>query len=168
MLPVHVIQLTQGKYSIIDPEDSELTAPFKWFAIKAHEPSSDRWYAGTKIPYPDGPQGVKQRTLRLHTLITGYSLVDHANRNGLDNRRINLRDATRSQNNANGRKRPTNTSGHVGVVRYEQHSRWRVYVACKYYGSFMEFDEAVSIYHATAVELWGKFAPTCCSQERKQ
>jgi hypothetical protein len=53
----------------------------------------------------------------MHRLILGIpnSEVDHVNGNPLDNRRVNLRLATRAQNSANTRSRKNTTSKYKGV-----------------------------------------------------
>lgn len=38
---------------------------------------------------------------RVHNFLTGFELVDHLNRNPMDNRRCNLRDVTYKENNNN-------------------------------------------------------------------
>jgi hypothetical protein len=53
-------------------------------------------------------------------------LVDHKNRNGLDNRWENLRPATRQQQSHNRGKRRDNTSGYIGV--YPCGPNWRAKV----------------------------------------
>ncbi len=54
--------------------------------------------------------------------------VDHINRVRDDNRFINLRDATQSQNNANVGLRKDNTSGYVGVGWSPTLQKWRAYI----------------------------------------
>lgn len=89
------IPLTKGKIAKVDHADMEWLSEFKWSAQK----SDKRWYAvrGLKV-------GDKWTTQAMHRLILDAPSdmdVDHWNGDGLDNRRKNLRLATRAQNMAN-------------------------------------------------------------------
>lgn len=53
--------------------------------------------------------------------------VDHINRDKLDNRKGNLRYASRSQNNANAKVRIDSISGIKGVCWYRRGGQWRAY-----------------------------------------
>jgi len=58
------------------------------------------------------------KKIRLHRLIINASegdIADHISRNKLDNRKINIRLCTSSQNSMNRSKLSINTSGHTGV-----------------------------------------------------
>ncbi len=46
--------------------------------------------------------------------------IDHININGYDNRLVNLREVTRSQNNMNMLLRIDNTSGHKGIAYHDR------------------------------------------------
>jgi hypothetical protein len=54
--------------------------------------------------------------------------IDHINGSRSDNRLCNLRLATRSQNNCNGRLRRDNKSGYKGVCWNKQASKWESYL----------------------------------------
>ena len=51
--------------------------------------------------------------------------IDHINGNRSDNSIANLREATKTQNMRNMRKKRTNTSGYKGVYWFKQTSKWR-------------------------------------------
>ena len=65
---------------------------------------------------------------KFHRLIyPEYSIIDHINRNGLDNRRKNLRDGSNCVNQNNMPISSTNTSGKTGVSFDKSCNRWRAY-----------------------------------------
>jgi hypothetical protein len=86
--------------------------------------------------------------------------ADHENRVRTDDRWINLRDATDSQNNANKLKASRNTSGVKGVGR--SHGKFRATIrvnGCfKHLGHFLDIDKASAAYSKAAIEHFGAFA----------
>ena len=90
------------------------------------------------------------------------SLVDHKNRDGLDNRRDNLRIATVSQNLGNRISTPNRTSKYKGVSWDSSRGKWRVSLRCNKInyelGRFDSEEVAAKAYDAKAVIVWGEFA----------
>ena len=89
---------------IIDTEDLHKVLPHKLSVYK----SRYTYYAGTKI-------GSLHRVL--FDNIDDGIVIDHRNKNGLDNRKKNLRPVTISINNKNCKIRTDNTTGIRGVSR---------------------------------------------------
>jgi AP2 domain len=145
------IQLTHGFVAVIDDEDAELVAGRKWFAVPSRTP--DRWYAATKIG---------NRRVWMHSMITGYEMTDHWDTNGLNNRRLNLRDCNDSQNCFNRRKRPGQTSQYKGVAWNRQKRKWTAQIRTKgrttHLGVFVDEKEAARAYGVAALALAGEFA----------
>ena len=90
--------------------------------------------------------------------------VDHINRNGLDNRRTNLRLATRAENTRNAKLSRRNTSGFRGVSFDRFSGRWLATVRSdrRTYrlGAFATAEEAAIAYDFAAAALHGEFAST--------
>jgi hypothetical protein len=98
----------------------------------------------------------------MHSLVTGYLEVDHANHNGLDNQKHNLRDGTHQQNTFNQRSTTDAASQHKGVCWFASNQKWvaRIMVdgQSKYLGCFTNEEDAARAYAAAAQELHGDYA----------
>src|SRR3712207_2027394 len=94
--------LTKGFVAFVSIEDADLLAAHRWTVALNRRRGTP--YVRRAITDENG----KAYPLYLHKAITGVvgsAQVDHKNGVGLDNRRDNLRPATRGQNMANQRSR---------------------------------------------------------------
>jgi hypothetical protein len=154
---VKEIALTRGLTAIVDEEDFDRLIGFKWYAATN---SSGGRYARRSL-YDQGIRG----WVFMHQEIMPPRLgleIDHKNCDGLDNRRENLRYATRAQQQAN--RRPWGSSGLRGV-RFDPNSPlrpWRAKIALnrtvRRLGSFASKEEAARAYDAAAILIHGEFA----------
>ena len=113
--------------------------------------------------------GVDRRSYRAHRLAWLYMTgawppgdIDHINRDRADNRWAKLRVATRSQNNANAKRRCDNTSGARGVSWDAKNKRWRAYVGVGgkqlHLGRFDTVEQAVAAQASAFQATYGEFA----------
>jgi len=84
--------------------------------------------------------------------------VDHINNDPTDNRRCNLRPATRLQNARNVGMSKRNRSGFKGVSWSSKPSKWQVFLAAKWLGNFEDVREAGLAYDIAALRGFGAFA----------
>ncbi len=146
------IPLSRGLVAVVDDEDyGRLVSIGPWHAHR-----SGRNFYASRSAWVNG----RCRTIRMHNLITGQPYIDHVNGNGLDNRRVNLRQATHIQNMRNRRTGSNNTSGFKGVGLHRGRWQARIWVAgsMKSLGLFATPEMAARAYDAAAVELFGEFA----------
>jgi hypothetical protein len=151
------IPLNQGKYALIDEDDFALVSQYNWF-LQGLGPYHS--YAIRNLPI-----GSDKKIESMHRFLMNAAddiEVDHINGDGLDNRRQNLRLATRSQNMANQKKKEGTTSRYKGVSWRKVERKWRAYIKCdkqnRHLGYFHSEIEAALAYDRAARELFGKFA----------
>jgi len=151
------IALTQGKFALVDDEDFEELNKFKW-----HTHKGGNTYYATKNMRING----KQKTIRMHRLIMGVTdrkiQIDHKYGNGLDNRKINLRVCTRSENQRNQKKILNTSSIYKGVCWDKEYHKWMAGLGYNgrsiKIGRFINEKDAAKAYNLKATELFGDFA----------
>jgi len=145
--------LTGGLLTFVSPEDRNFLANRKWHTQWAGHKRTNP-YARAKLS--DG------RKELLHRLILpNVELVDHADGNGLNNRRANLRSCDTSDNYANQRKKTGNAEFRgVFAVKRGYYSRFRVRGEWVKVGFFLTAREAAIAYDEAIVKHRGAFAVT--------
>jgi hypothetical protein len=144
------IILPCGRIALIDEEDLPAVKGWRLYSwVRPHTiyVKAVKWNEG------------KPTEKYLHKLLTGYPQTDHKNRNGLDNRRENLRPATRSQNNMNSRKR---RAGEFKGISRTGSGKWQArarYNGKNFHGgSHHTPEEAARAYDRLAMQHYGEFA----------
>ena len=116
-LCVMILKNREGKVAatIIDTGDYDKVKRHRWYLSKGGYAMS-----GTKIlPLAAAILGVETNR---------NSVVDHINRNKLDNRRGNLRVVSKSENSFNSKQRTDNKSGHRGVSWDKERNKWKAQI----------------------------------------
>ena len=116
------IELTKGKFAIVDAENFDCLNQWKWYF-------SNAGYANRSQYIKRGVGKYNSKTIRMHRLINGTPkglFTDHINQNKLDNRKSNLRVATKSLNGLNRGRNKNNTSGYRGVYWDSWSNKWKV------------------------------------------
>lgn len=152
------IILKGGRVALVDDEDFDRLSPFKWFSHLVAKSTSRNYYArrNSKII-----GGVRAPPVYMHREVIGAArgqIVDHINGDTLDNRRVNLRIVTASQNNMNRKSgRPFMLKG-----AYPSGRRWTSSIQIDgqnhYLGCFATAEQAARAYDRKAFELFGEFA----------
>jgi len=132
------IQLTRGKFAIVDSEDFEFLNQWKWYC-------NNSGYAVRDIV-----SGKKKKYVFIHRILNNTPegfITDHINRNSLDNRKINLRTSDKSKNAINSKVRVDNTSGVKGISWSERRKKWRAYITLNhkttFLGEFSKMEDAI-------------------------
>lgn len=145
--------LQDGTVFCIDEEDIPLVIAKCWYV-------NDGGYIFRR-------EAMTRKPERLHRTLLGLSseddcVVDHINRNKLDNRKSNLRITTQTYNCYNSSLRKDNSTGYVGVSYSSKAGRYRAAIQCKgVYVSFFtgnDIVKAAQMYNIAAMLLFGDFA----------
>lgn len=155
------IQLTKGQVALVNDADYESLNQYKWYAHKW----GHTYYAVRKASRSE----CGQPFLFMHRVILNVPNgvgTDHINGNGLDNRRLNLRNCSVAQNQWNQRLHQNNTSGYKGVDYVPEFSvkQWRAQIQFKgkrlHLGLYGTAEEAARSYDEAAWKYHGDFAST--------
>lgn len=141
--------------ALVDDDDFELLSRYKWTLYKN----------GMAVGYCSGD---RKRT-SMHRFILQpkkTEIIDHINHNTLDNRRVNLRIATNSQNQANRLKQNGKSSKYKGVSLRKRcpekpfEAGIKVNGKTSYLGNFANEEQAARAYDNAARIHFGEFAFT--------
>lgn len=144
------IHLTKGCVSIVDDEDYEYLNQWKWCC------SSGGYALRTE----------NKKQILMHRRITKADknkVVDHINKNTLDNRKENLRICTKDENNSYRKMQVNNTSGYRGVRLYKPTGKGHARIGNttkkgSSLGYFVYKEDAALAYDNEAIKRYGKFA----------
>jgi hypothetical protein len=150
LLPIH-----GGIFAEIDDEDFDRLSKFKWHLSKRKNGS---FYVVRNQRF-----GLKTKVFYLHREIMYAStglLIDHRDRNVLNNKKSNLRFCTQSQNLMN-RKRPQNCKEKYRGI-YKDGNKWGATIKfggkCIKLGYFYSPEEAAKVRDEAAIKYHGEFA----------
>jgi hypothetical protein len=155
---VQLIPVGRGKYAIVDADDYDRLAKYKWQVR-----SDGRTHYAFRWSSTRG--GKKSQRILMHHEIINIPeglVCDHKNRKALDNRKANLRPATVSQNNCNRCNTGQTTSRYRGVRQDARSNKWRAQIKFNgrriHLGAFDDEVEAAKAYDTAAREYHGEFA----------
>ena len=185
-----------GEFALIDEEDYEKVME----AIKYKNGKPGKWYAhNVNSKYGDYTYAIDgDRRKSIHRVVMGNPEgmdVDHINGDRLDNRKVNLRVCTRSQNSQNKKLRSDSKSGFKGVHHCPEHKKkytskktgqtyvrvsknkkpYQAYIGDpsragrhRKLGCYATAEEAARVYDKKAIELFGEFAYLNFPEEKAQ
>lgn len=145
------VPLTQGQFAKVDLADWPIVSAYNWCAVRRPTGVIYAYRGRRRVDGPGSP------LISMHTQLTGWAEVDHASRDGLDNRRANLRSASRSQNNGNHVIRSDSGNTYKGVTKRAGYT-WSAKCAGTYLGGFKTEEAAARAYDAEARRVFGEFA----------
>ena len=157
------VPLTKGYTAVVDAVDLPIVGDWKWCASIRYDCTGNVMcvYAQRRVKTSDGTATL----LRLHRAILdpgkGFD-VDHIDSDGLNNRRSNLRAATRAQNTMNRRLQRTNKSGVKGVYFEARTQKWAAKIKADgqtvWLGRYERKEKAAEIYALACARLHQEFA----------
>ena len=139
------IKLNNGFWTIINLEDLEVVQDFtSWWYVKLPSNNNKAYYVACTN---------NKVVSYIHRIILNLvefdpnRQTDHINRDGLDNRRSNLRITNTKLNNFNKNLQSNNTSGAKGVCWNKKDQVWQAYITVNrkhiHLGTFYKKEDAI-------------------------
>ena len=154
-----------GKYGVGWTEEGEEFL----FDLEDYDIIKEHYWRVSSYGYMQAVDKETHRVIMMHRLVMGISYnddynkicVDHIHGDDIrDNRKCNLRLATRTENAMNRRMQSNNTSGVTGVVWNNERNKWTAQIRlngkCIRLGHFDNFDDAVAARKAGEEKYFGE------------
>lgn len=143
--------MLRNDFALVDDEDFEYLNQWKWKKSNGYAVRTTR-------------NGKRWRTIKIHRLVISAlpnTIVDHINRNRLDNRRSNLRIVTASESVINTSMRSDNTSGCRGVSWNKEKNKWEARIgknnSTLRLGYFFELNQAIKVRKEAEKKYFGEY-----------
>ena len=149
-------------YAYVSYEDYDNVNQYRWNLYKTINKKTKK-----ETKYATGYISTDEQCVKMHHLIIGKpktkdEVIDHRDRNGLNNMRENLRFATLSQNaqNKDSIKTEKSDSKYFGVTKVPCNNKWRAGALNIYLGTFDTEIEAAIMYDKYSYLVYGDGAMT--------
>jgi HNH endonuclease len=152
------IELSQGKFALVDDADYPSVSKFRWYASR----TGRRVYAVRNLK-----KGESGSRLLHRFLIPSQIEIDHRDGDGLNCQRRNLRPATKQENQRGFRRKAAGASSRFrGVSWHRGENKWRATITINYkdihLGYFQDEILAAKKYNQAARKFFGEFASPNC------
>lgn len=138
LIPLSKTGKNAGKYfAQVDDEDYEYLMQFNWCVSIRN--NTNYAVSSKKIEV----NAIKKRFPMQSVITKSLLLIDHIDRNGLNNQKNNLREATKSQNGMN--KNPYGSSKYLGVCLYRYRKK-----------KFLKKSQIIKYYYPTRIRWVAK------------
>ena len=138
---------------LFDMDDYDKIKDYCWY---------EHIHAKTGYHACEAQEHKSHKSILMHWVVIG-KYYDHIDRNPLNNRKHNLRQATRVENARNRSKQRNNKSGIIGVYWRNQTHKWEAKITANYQkiflGRFVNKDDAIRARLKAEIEHFGEFAP---------
>lgn len=155
----------------IDEEDWDKVSQYRWSVHTTSIKRNRQVYFIANVVI-----NTKHTTIPLHRFIhfgvidiQNNKLVDHINRDTLDNRKCNLRLVSSAENSWNKGRMQQSSSPYKGVLWYKRGNKWTAAIYTKlengktvrlHLGYFTSPEEAAKVYDRKAISMRGEYAYT--------